>query len=122
MAVAWPAGVPQRFEIVADYSGPSNTFITTQFDRGTNSRRRNSLASEEPVTLNLVAITVAQYLELKEWFKIALSGGSLEFEMPDPLDGYLKTWVFLDPARPMAASPVGSGRVDVNLMLAVVPS
>lgn len=121
MAVSWPLGVPQRFSMSAEFGAPTNAFVATSFDKGSNSRRRNTLGSEEPMTITIVAITGAQFMEFRDWFRLSLGAGAEEFEMLHPIDNSVRNWVFMDPSNAYSAVPAGDGFFDVTMMLGMRP-
>lgn len=124
MAVAWPTTVPQRFDPAAyRETGPRGAFLMTEFDKGRPTRRRNSLASERVVELQLNALTVAELTAFEAWFESVLDGGSQEFEMTHPVTGALRLWAFANPEAPYTISAMrpGDPRVRVAMTLHLHP-
>lgn len=122
MPAAWPVTVPQRFAADAEFGGPEDTFLVTEFDKGRPARRRNTLASPERVSLTLAALTGAEVAAFRQWFDLTLSGGAEPFEMPDPATGGLRTFAFAESRPPFSQRFAGGDRWHLSFSLHRYPS
>ena len=118
MATAWPGTVPQRFALDGQFSGPENSFLVTNFDKGRPQRRRNTLGAPSSVSMELVAITRTELAAFETWYADTLSGGALTFEMTHPIRGDLREWAF---AAPYRITAVSADRFNVALSLTAYP-
>ena len=120
MPTAWPGTVPRRFRLGANYTGPENSVIETQFDKGRPQRRRNTLAAPSMVSLELVEITYEELAAFEAWFETTLSGGSLTFEMGHPITRVSREWAFPS-GTPYTYTQINHERVNVSLNLMLYP-
>lgn len=119
MVDAWPAGLPQCFN-VGFSEGEGDGILEYKPDAGPSIVRLRSSASVRPLS-GQMRLTRAQVAILRNFYKVTLIGGSLPFTFPDPtvIDGTLL--VRFPKGSPPAWQQVGGGVFRSAISLEVLP-
>ncbi|QFT47809.1 hypothetical protein FIU97_14600 [Roseivivax sp. THAF40] len=109
----WPAGIP-FFASREGYrrSGPSGTFLESQFSIGPPKRRPLSSIAPRIFQGRINNISLAQLATFEQFFEVDLVNGLHPFEASDPLNSVIRTYRF-QVETPYRVAPQGL-RVSVE--------
>ena len=117
----WPLSLPQEPVANTVRFGPSpDTVKRTPMSVGSKKRRRTT-GGRRPVTMEFAPLTETQRDTFLAFFHDTLADGVLEFDMPDPVTGNVRSWKFGEPGSEYSMGPQGQSRnhyrVSVSLEL-----
>lgn len=106
----WPSSLPQRPLQSGFGASLGSGRVSSQPEHGPRQYRRRFTTTEDPINATF-RLTFDQWHDLKVFYRVTLSDGSLRFDFPSPLDGSLMVVSFAEP--PKIQSVVGADHVDV---------
>jgi len=118
MADAWPASLPDYWQMDGYSDAMGDNRLISPMETGPAKVRPRSTAAPRPLRGRMI-MDGDQLADLRDFVQATLIGGSLPFEMPDPIDG--STMLVRFAGSLPSWSPLGADNYSVTLDLEVLP-
>lgn len=117
----WPDFMPEPVFADISISAPQGAVIRTQMDSGPAKQRPRFTAASRTVGLVFDGLTAVNLGAFEAFFEVTLAMGSLDFEMPHPINDVARRFRFIGDGDPYSIAPIGEDAYQVSCNLELLP-